>query len=92
MNNTYGFIVKPEEKLNPDLYNSTLEEGIKGTLFVEVELNTPAFPKLAYCSFYYARHMATTNIITLEELGKRFPKSNIIKDAGEEYNKAFNIK
>jgi hypothetical protein len=57
--------------------------------FVEVELNTPAYPNMAYCSLYYEKNRARTEIVSLVELKKLYPKSYAELNSGEEYTKEF---
>lgn len=89
----YGFRVISEEQPCDEWIKNTfhMDEGTR-TVFVEVELNTPAYSNKAYCSFYYARGYAKTIIIDEKVLKIRFPKSFMKLDSGEEYNKAFNLR
>lgn len=90
----YGFRVLSEEAQAEEWILNTFkelkEEKNTRILFVEVELNTPAYPNKAYCSFYYARNFAKTIILDENILKIRFPKSFIkTLDSGEEYSKVF---
>lgn len=80
----YGFLVIPSEIRQ----RGYLEEGMDGTVFVEVDTyEWPHMPGKVLANLYYKRNFAKSNRITEEELRARFPKSFAKGDAGEEYNK-----
>lgn len=93
----FGFRVIKEEQKNMDFREEIIipshpyylqTEPVK-IRFIEVELNTPAYYGKAYCAMYYKRYRAKTEIMELEELKKKFPKSYVELDAGEQYDLEF---
>lgn len=89
MNKTnYGFRVLSEEQAPDEWISRLFPQMVEGTrtIFVEVDLTTPAYCEQAYCSFYYGSHRAKTVIVPEGVLKVRFPKSWKQGDIHEEYN------
>ncbi len=80
----YGFIVIDEERIN---FDSIFDEGEKGTIFVEFDITKRLHwqPKIK-ANLYYHKGFAKWNLVTIEELKARFPKSFKMGNPSEEYN------
>lgn len=95
--NSFGFVVLPEEQKNGGFLERKYLKTepfwidlIQTIKFVEVNLKTPRYPSLAYCSLYYESHRARTEVMTFEALEKMFPKSILNKmNISEAYNLVF---
>jgi len=82
MNYSYGFVVLPQE-VRPRF---SFDEGMDGTIFVDVDTwPRPHLPGKVVAHFYYKLNFAKQNIVTEEELMRRFPKSFKKADSGDEY-------
>ena len=78
----YGFIVQPNEQ-RPRM---SFDEGMDGTIFVDVEAWRVVNGKMV-AHLYYKSNFAKFNLVTEEELRARFPKSFAKLDPQEEYTK-----